>query len=628
MQQFRIEPAGAPHELKIGLHEIMAERPHRFDDQVGVPLHFIHNPNHQANLAVTRGATITVRYRRPIDAFRALGRLLGEATDGDGDFSETAHFDTAGIMIDVSRNGVVRPETMQTLLRRFALMGLNLVMLYTEDTYEVPGEPMFGYLRGRYTQDEIRQIDGYAAHFGIDMIPCIQTLAHMAQVLQWPAFKDYVDTEQVLLADEDKTYAFIEKMIEAASAPYRTNRIHLGMDEAKGIGSGRYREIHGEDSPFEILNRHLDRVRAICEKRGLKPMIWSDMYFRIGSKTHDYYDRDAVIPPQVIERIPKDVQLVYWDYYHLDRDFYAEWIDRHRALGSEPIVAGGVWTWNRFWTTLPFSFHTTDACVTACRDKGVRELFMTLWADGGAECDIFSALPGLQYFTEHVYADAIAPARLRANFHGSCEADFNDWLRASDLDAVPCLKQPDRSNANVSKFLLWQDPFLAIMDPHLGAADLTEHYQTLANDLTRAADKGGSADRLIFPALIAGALALKAHLRRDMANAYRADDQTRLQQIADERIPELRHRVEALWRRHRQLWMEIYKPFGWEPVERRYGMLLLRLQTASDRLRDYLDGRLETIPELDATLEPAFDLNDGELAVVHASRVATPSFIK
>ena len=62
-------------------------------------------------------------------------------------------------------------------------MGLNAVCLYTEDTYEVPNEPFFGYLRGRYETSELKELDDYAADFGIEMFPCIQTLGHMEQVL-------------------------------------------------------------------------------------------------------------------------------------------------------------------------------------------------------------------------------------------------------------------------------------------------------------------------------------------------------------------------------------------------------------------------------------------------------------
>lgn len=43
------------------------------------------------------------------------------------------------IMIDCSRNGVLRLESIYTLLCNMSLMGLNMLQLYTEDTYEVCG---------------------------------------------------------------------------------------------------------------------------------------------------------------------------------------------------------------------------------------------------------------------------------------------------------------------------------------------------------------------------------------------------------------------------------------------------------------------------------------------------------
>ena len=43
-----------------------------------------------------------------------------------------------------------------------ASLGYNTLLLYTEDTYEVPDEPYFGYMRGRYSQAELRELDAYA----------------------------------------------------------------------------------------------------------------------------------------------------------------------------------------------------------------------------------------------------------------------------------------------------------------------------------------------------------------------------------------------------------------------------------------------------------------------------------
>ena len=66
-----------------------------------------------------------------------------------------------GVMLDCSRNAVMLPEKVKEYADLLRKMGYNMLMLYTEDTYEIPGEPYFGYLRGRYTQAELRSISEY-----------------------------------------------------------------------------------------------------------------------------------------------------------------------------------------------------------------------------------------------------------------------------------------------------------------------------------------------------------------------------------------------------------------------------------------------------------------------------------
>ena len=58
-------------------------------------------------------------------------------------------------MLDVSRNGVLKVEKVKEFIDVISKMGYNALMLYTEDTYEVKNEPLFGYLRGAYTASEI-----------------------------------------------------------------------------------------------------------------------------------------------------------------------------------------------------------------------------------------------------------------------------------------------------------------------------------------------------------------------------------------------------------------------------------------------------------------------------------------
>ena len=76
-------------------------------------------------------------------------------------------FETLGVMIDMSRNAIMSISGLKRFLPLLKKMGYNCVMLYTEDTYEVDGEPYFGYMRGRYSKEEMRDIDSFAASLGI-----------------------------------------------------------------------------------------------------------------------------------------------------------------------------------------------------------------------------------------------------------------------------------------------------------------------------------------------------------------------------------------------------------------------------------------------------------------------------
>jgi N-acetyl-beta-hexosaminidase len=143
----------------------------------------------------------------------------------------------------------------------------------------MPNEPFFGYFRGPYTQTEFKAMDDYAWALGIELVPLIQTLGHLAQMLQWPRYQHMQDTADVLLAESDQVYALIEKMITTVSAPLRTKKIHIGMDEAFGLGEGRFKQARPESrwkDGTRIFLDHLKRVNAICKRKGLTPLIWSD----------------------------------------------------------------------------------------------------------------------------------------------------------------------------------------------------------------------------------------------------------------------------------------------------------------------------------------------------------------
>ncbi|KAJ2504994.1 hypothetical protein IWW47_002259, partial [Coemansia sp. RSA 2052] len=576
---------------------------------------------------------VLIRYRRVVDAFRALGQVLTAArtaelaADGSNDralrapdfvISEKAQFETLALMIDCSRNGVLSVKNVWAMLRNMALMGFNMLQLYTEDTYKVTGEPFFGYLRGGYTQDELRAIDDYAFSLGIEVVPCIQTLGHLGQILQWPRFAGLRDTNEVILSRLPETYELLEKLIAAVSAPLRSKRIHIGMDEAYGVGEGRFRSMFGAQEGTAIFVEHLARVHDICAQRGLRAMIWSDMLFCLAAKNnalYAYYDQsnnpaDAL---SKVEGIPPDVDLVFWDYYHTAPEIYARKIQQHRDLGCDsPWMAGGAWTWSRLWCYLPFSFESNRASLTAAKSPQgrVASFMLTIWGDEGNECDFFSALPVMLYAGNHAYTDRteIDPAFMENTFSAICGGSLGDWMNASRIDDIP--QDADHMDArsqlpsNMSKWLLWEDPMLSFMSPQYATLDLETHYTQIADRLLDCAlsstNSGRSAvpgrsnavryplNRLLrMPGLLARVLSLKCHLRDKLTAPYRAGDRAALLQVVETRLRPLIEAQRELWLYHRSRWHRIYKPFGWETLELRYGGLAARLQTMYDRIVAY-----------------------------------------
>ncbi|MFC0472120.1 beta-N-acetylhexosaminidase [Halalkalibacter kiskunsagensis] len=567
-------------------------------DEKGFPIHIQQKQGPiEIDCNKERGA---IAYEKRIHFFRALGLWIEEVQRStEFQITEVPQFTMNGIMIDASRNAVMTVSGIQLLLRKMAIMGLDVVMMYTEDTFAVENYPYFGYMRGRYSEEELKACDDYAHLLGIEMVPCIQTLAHLTEALKWNYAGEMRDTEDILLVGSEKTYKFIEDLIQTASRPFRTNRIHIGMDEAHRLGLGTYLEENGYRQRFSIMNEHLKKVVSIADKYHLNPIIWSDMYFRLGSKNGNYYDLNADIPADVIESIPENLQLVYWDYYHTDEAFYQKFIEKHKAFGSNPIFAGGVWTWNGIAPNYGKTFATTDAALSACKKTGVKEVFATMWGDNGAETHPYSGLVGLQLFAEHGYAEKVDRTRLAERFSFCVGGNIEDFLTLNDFDETPGVSKGNLKESHPSKFLLYQDVLTGLYDANIKGLPMNQHYEELASRLIEAKDRNQQWSSIFsYYVQLARVLSVKAEFGLKLKSAYDSQDRQEIKRLSDQLSP-LRKAVDELRKLHRTLWFSTNKPFGWEVLDIRYGGVITRLDSAYERLQNWLIGNVDNIEELE-----------------------------
>lgn len=553
-----------------------------------------------SDLIVTKNSIV---FDRPCHFFRGLGLIAENLYRGNTDFEikETPYFDMNGPMFDVSQgNAAFTVPVIKKILRQLALMGLDMFMLYSEDSLEVQNQPYFGYMRARYSEAEMKEIDDYAYMLGIEVIPCIQTLAHMPDPLHWNIYRPIKDYAECLLVGEDKTYEFLRDLILSASRPLRSKRIHIGMDEAYNLGRGHYLEKHGYREPIVIMKEHLERVMEILDELGLEPMMWGDMYFRHLGGAAECIGKP--IPQNVKDAVPKGMSPVYWDYSDRSVEDYIKRIEVYKNLDAPTVYAGASWAWVGYSLSWSKTLKSTNNALTACKKAGIRQVMMTTWGDNGVEALMHINIAGCQLYAEHGYNETVDVNRLAERFEFCTGARLADFEALELLDRTPVVEGiEDPSHYNCSKYLMWQDILTGICDYNIRGFELDKHYEAVEKRLSAAVGNSGWYGGLFeYSAAAAHVLAKKSQMGLRLTEAYKAGNRAALENFAKVELPELIERFKNLRKVHMKNWFELYKPFGWDVMDMRYGSLITRINSAIEEIEMYLDGRLQKIEELEA----------------------------
>lgn len=514
------------------------------------------------------------------------------------------NFDTFGVMIDCSRNAVYTVEAMKRFTDTIASMGYNMLMLYTEDTFEVTGEPYFGYFRGRYTQDELRELDAYCASKGVELIPCIQTLAHLERIKRHDVYSRHFDVNDILLVGDDRVYELIDNMLATCEKCFTSRRINIGMDEAHMIGLGKYLDLHGYEDRHSILAGHLEKVNALVRKHGFEPMMWSDMYFRFATGG-DYRTDKLVMTEKERAMVPDGMGVIYWDYYTTKPEIYDIMFENHNALSDNVWFAGGIWTWTGFLPHNNGSMVMTRPAIESCKRHGVKNVIMTMWGDNGGECSVFSTLPAL-YYTSRIAEGETDEASIKEGFRKKFGIAYDDFTKVELPDKVNNYFPTDfvtngyNHVKNPSKYMLYNDVFYGRYDSvvHFNEKDVFSGYLAEYGDLASDPEYG-----YLFKMseTLCETLKYKYALGASLRRAYSAGDKTALAACLDDFDGAITA-LDKFYEAFKAAWMHDKKPAGFEVQTIRLGGLRQRLIDCRARVCDYLDGKLAKIDELEETL--------------------------
>lgn len=504
------------------------------------------------------------------------------------EISETPVFDSIGPMLDVSRGKAMRVDAIKRYIDIIAALGMNMFMLYTEDMFEVEGYPMFGYLRGRYSVAELKEVDDYAYSLGIEVIPCIQTLAHLGNYLRWNEARSFAENKTTLLPGDEKTYNFIEAEIKTIRKAFRSDKIHLGMDEAYGLGLGKYFKLHGLEDESDIFYAHLNKVLDISKKYFSSPMIWSDMLFN-NPEGIAYWDK-FIVPQQRVDNMPKGVDLVFWDYYHQTYEYYDTLLTQHDRFDNTTVFGGGLWTWDGIAPNFTYTLNTSKPAMQACIEHNVKTVIITVWASGGCAADFMQAVPGLTVFSEYCYKG------------NNCTDDdiyaASEHISGVDRELYHAISDQYiglKGASSFGKAVLFGDPLVDLVKFDVDYTAALGIYSNALNVIKAHADYKYRDFYICLFEIGVRKIELYANLKK----AYKAGDREYLERAAHRILPEIIEFFDEFYALFKTYWHKDYKVLDIMMYTHDMGGARLRLSDSIETLRNYLDGKDSKIEELE-----------------------------
>lgn len=540
-----------------------------------------------------------IEYGEKVDFFRGMTILADQLLKHETEFKieQSRNFDSCGVQIDASRNAVPKVETVKDIITYMAKMGLNRLSLYTEDTYKMEKYPYFGYMRGAYTKEELKEIVRFAGLFGIEVVPTIQVLGHLERTLHWQYADGMRDTRSCLLVDEESTYEFIEEMIKTARECFNSEIIYIGMDETHDLGSGAYFHKYGYIEKIKLWLKHLNRVAGILEKYNFQAEVSVDMLFVTASKKGLYYDDfDLKIPEELSDSLPENIKLVFWDYYHINEESYDFHLELCKPLKRELVFFGGIWTWMDVAINYDKTFLASRAGLGSCIKNGIRDVVATSWGDDGMECNVYSILLGMQLYAEYNYSKCPSDEQIERMFKLCTGFDMEAFqlMSLSAIDGAVC---PEH-NSQAAKQVLQMDILQGLFDKNLAQYDFKSHFKSFMERMGKLEPQGKLEYLIEYHRQMAKVLYEKCDIGIRLTDAYLKNQRDELQKcVAD--LRELYDDFKVMHEMAAQVWYKSNKPFGFEVMDHRLGGLETRILRAEQRVLAYLNGDIESVPELE-----------------------------
>ncbi|MBQ2889069.1 MAG: family 20 glycosylhydrolase [Clostridia bacterium] len=294
--------------------------------------------------------------------------------------SDKPDFKKRGIMLDVSRGRIQKPETIKLLIDIMADMKYNELQLYFDNVvFEYKSMSKY-YKNGEVlTVEDIKELQKYCSERFIELVPNQNSLGHMQGWIEKEEFRPLGITR-----DDGKISCTVNPLlpesIELVDRLYgdllplfSSDKVNIGMDEPFELGQGETREVCEKEGVGRLYTDYLKKVCSLAkEKYQKRPMFWDDIIMK---------------HPEYIDELPPDAIVVDWGY-EADTVFEKR-CRRIKEAGLDYYVAPGTSNWGSVTGRGKNMLYNIMAAADSGARWGAMGFLLTDWCDDGGVMPLF-----------------------------------------------------------------------------------------------------------------------------------------------------------------------------------------------------------------------------------------------
>ncbi len=215
-----------------------------------------------------------------------------------------------GVMLDISRGKVPTLDTLKAVADKLAIFKMNHLQLYIEGlSFAYPKHKSLWENETPITPEEIMELEQYCRERFIDLVPCQNTLGHMARWLQEPKYNPIAECENgfsvmglhfpptTLDVNNPKSIEFVCELLDDLLPCFTSPYCNVCLDEPFELAMGKNKAFQAEK--YQFYAGYAAELHTYLSKQQKQMMMWGDVI-----------SKDDLI----LKDLPNDIIILDWGY--------------------------------------------------------------------------------------------------------------------------------------------------------------------------------------------------------------------------------------------------------------------------------------------------------------------------